>query len=204
MKSRFLTVLFSVLLTICFYENVGVAQPAKKDDHKHEEGEKHGDHDDHEKGSKDKDDDHGHESGGGEKHDDHDEDGGHGGHGHEEGNENIGPGKGIVSASEEEGFQISPEAEKNFEIKRFKVPASAQFEIPKSAVVTAGTEVNLYRYRDSHYKRVDFVFVSKADKSVVVKSKDLKPGDEIVVLGTGLLRIAEIAAFGGAPEGHSH
>lgn len=201
MKSRFLTILFSSLLIFCFYENVGMAQESKKEEHKHEEGEKH---DDHAKDGEEKRDDHDHGAEGGEKHDDHDEGGGHGGHGHEEGNENIGPGKGIVSASEEEGFQISPQAEKNFEIKRFQVPGSAQFEIPKTAIVTAGTEVNLYRYRDMHYKRVDFVFVSKGDKKVIVKSKDLKAGDEIVVLGTGLLRIAEIAAFGGAPEGHSH
>ena len=109
-----------------------------------------------------------------------------------------------MSASEAEGFQISPEAEKNFDVKKVQVPASAQFEIPKTAIVTAGTEVNLYRYRDSHYKRVDFIFVSKSDKKAVIKSKDLKAGDQIVVEGTGLLRIAEIAAFGGAPEGHSH
>lgn len=201
MRSRFLTILFSALVMFCFYENVGMANESKKDEHKHEKGEKQ---EGHGKEGDEKHDDHDHGSEEGEKHDDHDEGGGHGGHGHEEGNENIGPGKGIVSASEEEGFQISPEAEKNFDVKKVQVPASAQFEIPKTAIVTAGTEVNLYRYRDSHYKRVDFIFVSKSDKKAVIKSKDLKAGDQIVVEGTGLLRIAEIAAFGGAPEGHSH
>lgn len=125
------------------------------------------------------------------------------GHGEEE-NSQVGPGKGIVSASEEEGIQISPEAEKNFEIKRIAVPASLQLELPKSAIVTAGTEINVFRYRNGHYKRIDFSTVNKAEGRITIKSVDLKAGDEIVIQGTGLLRIAEIAAFGGAPEGHSH
>lgn len=124
-------------------------------------------------------------------------------HGHEE-NSQVGPGKGIVSASETEGIQISSQAEKNFEIKRVAVPDTLQLEIVKSAIVTAGDEVNLYRYREGHYKRIDFLMVRKSENKVVIKSKDLKAGDEIVVQGMGLLRIAEIAAFGGAPEGHSH
>lgn len=123
---------------------------------------------------------------------------------HEEENSQIGQGKGIVSASETEGIQISVEAEKNFEIKRVKFLESTIFEIQKSAIVTAGTEVNLYRFRNGYYKRVDFDLIKKSEKTIFIKSKDLKNGDEIVIHGTGLLRIAEIAAFGGAPEGHSH
>lgn len=150
-----------------------------EDEHEHTEGEKH---------SED------------ESHDHEEEDG----HGHGEENSQIGPGKGIVSASEKDGFQISPEAEKNFEIKKTVVSNVSQIELPKSAVVTAGMEVNLYRSRQGHYKRVDFVYISRNANKIIVTSKDLKSGDEIVVQGMGLLRIAEIAAFGGAPEGHSH
>lgn len=123
--------------------------------------------------------------------------------GHEE-NSQVGAGKGIVSASEEHGIQISPQAEKVFEIQRVTIQQTQTIELPKTAVVTAGTEVNLYRYRDGHYKRIDFELIRKTEKQIVVLSKDLKKGDEIVVRGMGLLRIAEIAAFGGAPEGHSH
>lgn len=126
-------------------------------------------------------------------------------HGHkEEKSENIGPGKGIVAADEENGFQISPEAEKNFEIKRMKFSSLAQIKIPKSAVVTAGMETNIYRYRNGNYKRVDFNVVTKLSDGLHITSKELKPNDEIVIHGMGLLRIAELAAFGGAPESHSH
>lgn len=107
-------------------------------------------------------------------------------------------------AHNEEDFQISPQAEKNFEIKRIKVVDLKAQSVPKAAIVTTGTEVNLYRYRNARYKRIDFETLRKSGSTLVIKSKDLAIGDEIVIQGIGLLRIAEIAAFGGAPEGHSH
>lgn len=122
----------------------------------------------------------------------------------EEENPQVGPKKGILAASEEEGIKLSPEAEKNFEIVKFKVMANSAFEIPKEAVVTAGLEVNLYRYRAGFYKRIDFEQLSRSGNKIQIRSKDLKSGDEIAITGLGFLRIAEIAAFGGAPEGHSH
>ena len=82
--------------------------------------------------------------------------------------------------------------------------ANSAFEIPKEAVVTAGLEVNLYRYRDGFYKRIDFEELKRLGNKIQIRSKDLKSGDEIALTGLGFLRIAEIAAFGGAPEGHSH
>jgi hypothetical protein len=124
-------------------------------------------------------------------------------HGEEE-NPQIGPNKGILAASEDEGIKLSPEAEKNFEIQKFKITAANSFEIPKDAVVTAGLEVNLYRYRAGFYKRIDFDQISRSGSKISIRSKDLKSGDEIAITGLGFLRIAEIAAFGGGPEGHSH
>ena len=78
------------------------------------------------------------------------------------------------------------------------------FEIPKAAIVTSGIEVNLYRYRDGYYKRIDFTVVSSHQGTLVVASKDLSSADEIAISGLGFLRISEIAAFDGAPAGHSH
>jgi hypothetical protein len=125
-------------------------------------------------------------------------------HEHEEVNPQVGSEKGILEASEEQGIKLSPEAEKNFEVKRMRLSSNGAFEIPRSAIVTAGTEVNLFRFRNGFYKRIDFIFLSKKSDKAVVSSKDLKVGDEIALTGQGFLRIAEIAAFGGAPEGHSH
>lgn len=126
----------------------------------------------------------------------------HGDHAEEE-NSQTGPEKGILAASADRGIQLSPEAEKQFEVKKLKVDAST-IELPRSAIVTSGVEVNLFRYRDGFYKRIDFKLVKKNATTIIAQSKDLKAGDEVALTGLGFLRTAEVAAFGGAPEGHSH
>jgi hypothetical protein len=70
--------------------------------------------------------------------------------------------------------------------------------------VTSGVEINIYRYRDGFYKRIDFVKLSTNEGYVKISSKGLVKGDFIVTRGLGFILVAEIAAFGGAPEGHSH
>ena len=170
----------------------GSEKKPKAESPKHEE---HGTHE--EKKGEDHEDEHKHSEKESEGH-------GHGDEHGEEENPRVGPNKGILAASEDEGIKLSPEAEKNFEIKKFKITAASSFEIPKDAVVTAGLEVNLYRYRDGFYKRIDFDQISRSGNKISIRSKDLKSGDEIAISGLGFLRIAEIAAFGGAPEGHSH
>lgn len=123
--------------------------------------------------------------------------------GHEEANNQVGPKKGITEAHKEKGFKLSAEAEKNFELEKVKV-SSSQLEIPAAAVVTAGIEVNLYRQRDGFYSRIDFTELRKSGANILIKSADLKAGDQVVIKGMGFLRMTEIAAFDGAPAGHSH
>lgn len=76
--------------------------------------------------------------------------------------------------------------------------------VPKSSIVKVGEEINLYRYRDGFYKRIDFQIIKKNGNQIHIKSPDLKPGDQIVVQGMGFIRVAEIAALGGAVTGHAH
>lgn len=143
----------------------------------------------------------------GDKHDEKEEEG-HGDHAdgeeHEEENPQVGPDKGIVEANKEKGFKLSAEAERNFGIQKIKVLKIQSLEIPKNAIVTAGMEVNLYRYRDGYYKRIDFKTIASNQSSATVTSKDLVLNDEVAVSGLGFLRISEISAFDGAPAGHSH
>lgn len=140
---------------------------------------------------------------------DHDHEKAHDDHKHGEENSQVGPNKGILAADKEQGFKLSPEAEKNFEIKKIKITNSSQVEITRDMIVTAGIEANIYRFRDGFYKRIDFVTIKRVQskttsEKIIIRSKDLKDGDEIVTAGLGFLRVTEIAAYGGAPEGHSH
>lgn len=122
----------------------------------------------------------------------------------EEGGARVGPDKGVLEVSEALGIKLAPEAEKTFDIKTLKLSGGGAWAIPLSARLLSGEEENLFRLRGGYFKRIDFRRVNSAANSLVVTSNDLRDGDEIVVSGLGFLRVAEIAASGGAPEGHSH
>lgn len=158
------------------------------DDHAGKEEDKHEGHDDHKE-------EHAHAKG-----DDHDKEEGHG---HEEGSSQVGSEKGVLEASEANGFKLSPEAIKNFELK-YVLVEKASIKLPTEAILHAKEEKNIYRLRDGFIKRVDFKVISKSRAEYIIESKELKSGDQILIKGLGFVRMAEIAAFGGAPEGHSH
>lgn len=109
-----------------------------------------------------------------------------------------------ASEDSDAGFQLSAEAFKNFDLKLQKLLGKGPWSVPKSAVVRSAEEVNLFRMRDGFFKRIDFREVKKSGSMLTVATEDLREGDQIVVSGLGFLRIAELAATGGAAHGHSH
>ena len=168
--------------------------PIKEDHHKNEKHIDHGD-EKHEKHGDEKHDDHGdekHEEHGNEKHDEHEE------------NSKVGPDKGILKADKELGFILSPEAVKNFSIKTSILTGVKPWILPASARVFSQNEVNFFRIRNGYIKRIDFKTLSSQASLLKKDSVDLMNGDEVIIQGMGFVRIAELAAFGGAPEGHSH
>lgn len=106
--------------------------------------------------------------------------------------------------SERNGFKLSPEALKNFELKTHKLLGDGPWSIPKSARLYSSEEVNLFRLRSGFFKRIDFQIIRLTQTEIVVDSDDMREGDEIVLSGLGFLRIAELAATGGVSHGHSH
>ncbi len=169
----------------------------ESEDHDHEE-KGHEDHGSEKKGA------HAHSATDEHGHDEHGE-GEHGeGEHEEEAAPNVGPDKGILEASADLGIKLSPEALRNFEIQTVKLSGNGPWIIPASARLLSGEEVNLYRERSGAFKRIDFKLIRKNSEQITITSSELKIGDGIVTIGIGFLRIAELAAFGGAPEGHSH
>ncbi len=126
-------------------------------------------------------DEHGHEHGNGHAHD-HEED----------------------EADESQGFKLSQEAFKNFGIQLRKAGPGVPMTLPKKSIFFGLQEKNLYRYRGGFFKRIDFKTLTKTKTEMTVSSDDLQSGDQIATEGLGFLRIAELAAFGGVAEGHSH
>lgn len=106
--------------------------------------------------------------------------------------------------ADEEGFELSEVAQRNFGVKTQKLEGSGPWPVSSTAVVRSNEEVNLYRFRDGRFFRVDFEIVSQSPEQLKVLSQDLQAGDAVVLQGIGFLRIAEIAASGGVEHGHSH
>lgn len=102
-----------------------------------------------------------------------------------------------------EGFKLTPNAIKNFELSYMDYKAPS-ITIPNAAIFRGLSEVNVYRLRNGFYKRVDFKTLDKNKDTITLSSSDLVAGDKIVVKGIGFLRIAEIAASGGISDSHSH
>lgn len=194
MKRTLICIFFGFFALTSSYSK---AESDKGHAHAKAEGEQH-DHGH----SKEKDEDHDHDHDHGEE-----KEGSHGKaseHKHEEGNDNVGPDKGIVEASEENGIKLSKEAFGNFGIKTQKLSGVGPWTMPSSARLFSGEEINLYRVRDQFIKRIDFKTLKATGSSITIQASELRAGDEVVISGIGFLRIAELAAFGGAPEGHSH
>ena len=102
-----------------------------------------------------------------------------------------------------DGFKLNIASTKTFEITFLKY-SSQEMTVPESAIYKGLNEVNVYRFREGLYKRIDFKTISKTKSYYLISSVDLSDGDQIVVTGVGFLRIAEIAASGGLSDSHSH
>ncbi len=209
MNKVFLSLLIVTMYTASAAQTKNKAKEQSNEathNHSHEEeSEQKGNHSDHEAKNEEE---HDHEAEGGHEHG-KEADHGHGesGHDHDEKEEEsaaVGPDKGIVEANDKDGFKLSGEAFKNFDLKFMNVSSGGQITLPQTAIVLAGEEVNLFRMRNDFFKRIDFKLVRRSENSVIVTSPDLAPGDKIVIAGLGFLRIAELAAFGGVAHGHSH
>jgi len=157
----------------------------KHDDHAHDEKE-HKESDEH----------------GEEGHDDHGEEEHGDEHEGEEENSAVGPDKGILEKSEN-GFKLSPEAIKSFELKTQKF-VNNQAQFPRPTLVEVKEEKFVYRMRDGWIKKIPVKVLKKDKVLVTLELSQFKNGDEIIVSGTGFVRVSELVAEEGMAEGHAH
>lgn len=121
-----------------------------------------------------------------EKHDkeeqhDHDE------HGEEEESTGgVGPGNAVTAADEHDGIKLSDKAKK---VIGLNTEIFGGGDVMKSALVFHQDHVSVYRFKDDWFK--------------LIPVAELKVGDQVVVSGTALLRVAELDAFS-TESGHSH
>lgn len=224
MRNRLL-IIFSILCLVSYAttslskdEAHDHAGEEKHDDHKAEAHDEHADHDEHKEEEKEhSEDEHGDEHAHGDEHSNEDKDehgheketksaghGDHDDHGEEEEEQSssIGPEKGITEKSEN-GFKLSAEAIKTMEIQ-MKPVGSSSISIDKNTLVLVKDEKTVFRVREGWIKRVPVKVLAKSNGIYSISSDSLKSEDQIIVHGTGFLRIAEVFATEGASHGHSH
>ncbi len=125
-------------------------------------------------------------------------------HDHDETPSNIGSGKAITAISHEEGFQLSEKAKEILGLKYLPVSFSLLDSPPGESLVYFQEHVGVYRLRKGWFKLIEVEKSVKSENSFSIRSPELEPGDQIVTKGTGLLRVADLDAFGGIEDGHGH
>jgi len=112
----------------------------------------------------------------------------------------VGKNNAVTAADEHTGIQLSEKAIALIQLKMETYGAQA---ISKNALVYYQDQVGVYRFRETWFKLIPVQILNREAEKVSILSADLKPGDQIVTQGTGLLRAAELDAFS-SEAGHSH
>jgi multidrug efflux pump subunit AcrA (membrane-fusion protein) len=121
----------------------------------------------------------------------------------EGGGARTGPAKAVLEANAERGMRLSEKAHKRLGIKTVRLMGTAPLRVPTLALVASKEEVGVYRLRDGWYKHVEVEVSGKERGSAMIRTGDLRPGDEVVVSGAPLLRVAELDVLG-EEAGHDH
>lgn len=125
-------------------------------------------------------------------------------HEEEEPSASVGPGKAITHATKKSGIQLSQSAVQTLGLKLQTVQTRGIHIVPKKAVARFQDEAGVFRLRDGWYKLVEITPLPQSETQCTVKTDDIQPGDQIVIEGAHLLRVAELEAWGGSGDGHGH
>ena len=123
---------------------------------------------------------------------------------HEEGGARTGQGKAVLEAGAKQGLRLAEKALKRLGIRTQRLVGPGSYRVPLPALVYAEEEVGVYRLRGGWFKHVDVEVSSKTRDWAIVRSGELRAGDELVIAGAPLLRVAELDVLGGEEAGHDH
>ncbi|EQC48644.1 hypothetical protein M899_0964 [Bacteriovorax sp. BSW11_IV] len=193
MKALYLTLITACLLTVSSLAGEGhnhekTYKKAVEKKHDDKKDDKH-DHSKHEEEDSDHSD-----------HSDHD----HGEEEHAHGSAKaVGIGKAIEAVDEKLGFKLSKEAIKALGLKLQTVD-SDEFQITKATLVTSKDLKGVYRFKAGFFKLMPVKSITENKEGYKVKVEGIEFGDQLVINGIGLLRIADVYSTDKSEYGHSH
>jgi len=100
----------------------------------------------------------------------------------------VGPGKAVEAFDSHQGIKLSEKAQKALGIESVKA-AGNRHTVEQSAVLLTQDKSSVFVKHKGWFKNIP-VAVESSGQSRVVTSKDIHAGDEIVVRGVALLRVA--------------
>lgn len=112
----------------------------------------------------------------------------------EGGKERIGPGKAVIAADEKSGFKLSDKAIKNLMLQ-FMPVTSSNLTVSSTALVRFQDFIAIYRYRDGWFRMVE-IEPKFQNGLATFSSKELQPGDQVIIQNGSLLRVVELDVFG--------
>lgn len=116
----------------------------------------------------------------------------------------FGAGKAVEAADHDQGFKLSAKAEKNLGVTFQKMTGSGPWKIPKQAIVHLKQSEAVYRRYDGWISMVLVKVVSQQGDTVVIKSADLEPDDDVAVTGVTFLRMTDSDINAGTVDTCAH
>jgi len=188
MKNTILNILTSVSLIFLLNCAIGYAATTNHDGEEHDK-ESAKEHHEHDEKSED------HSANG--KHDDH-------GESEEHGEERELP-AGITSFDEHEGFSLSPEALKNFEISTESTPIQKlEISLPTSAIVRSLRDTSVFIKVGNKFRPFNVDVASYTKDTTLVKLKSLPNGAVVVLTGVNFLKTIQLSLEEDPSQGHGH
>lgn len=117
-------------------------------------------------------------------------------HSEEEGKtkDRVGPGKAVIAANEKEGFKLSEKAQQSLNLSFSKI-TSSKISVPSDALISFQDFLAVYRLRNGWFRLIE-VEPRTQGQQATFTSKELNPGDQVVIANGGLLRVVELDIFG--------
>jgi hypothetical protein len=121
--------------------------------------------------------------------------------GKEETPSGVGPGKAILEASKNEGIKLSEIALKTLEVITAPIKTTSSLKFPLTGLIFSQAEVGVYRLRSGWFKFIKVKVINRTATEATIQSFELSPGNQIVIQGGDLLRLADLNVWSGGEGG---
>lgn len=115
----------------------------------------------------------------------------------------IGPGKAVELFDADKGLKLSQKAVKMLGLKAIDISTGTHISVPLKSAIYIKEDVALYILREGFFKFVPVKILTHTTNELTIDSAAFKSGDQIVIEGVPLLRIAHLNVMNTESEKHS-